>query len=228
MAHVLILSLVFPPDGVSTAQIMGELAADLSHAGHSVSVVTTQPHYNRDDVALAAQPLTPMWRGLLYRSDYKGIPVIHTRMPPKGKSIRSRLQGWLGFHALGLMAALRLTKRADAIIVPSPLLSGGVVAWLIGLFTGARYIYNVQELYPDLGIQLGRLRNPAVIGVLRLLERFVYRTAAAVTVITRGMEAKLLSRGLQARDVHYVPNFVDLNELVPTTKDNDFSREFGL
>ena len=29
MAEVLLLSLVFPPDSVSTAQIMGELAVDL-------------------------------------------------------------------------------------------------------------------------------------------------------------------------------------------------------
>ena len=48
MANVLILSLVFPPDSVSTAQIMGSLAEELQYLGHDVTVVTTTPHYNRD------------------------------------------------------------------------------------------------------------------------------------------------------------------------------------
>jgi putative colanic acid biosynthesis glycosyltransferase WcaI len=228
VAHVLIYSLVFPPDGVSTGQIMGELAVDLARLGHRVAVVTTQPHYNRDERALAAQPLEPFWRGLLFRSSFHGMPVIHTRMPQKAAGIRARLSGWLGFHVLGFVATLRFCHRSQVIIVPSPLLSAGIVGWLVGLVTGAKYVYNVQELYPDLGIQLGKLRNPVVIGLLRTMERFVYRTAAAITVITHGMHHKLLARGVPARKVHYVPNFVDVNELLPLPKSNPFSQEYGL
>ena len=229
MANVLFLAPVFPPDGVSTAQIMGELAVDLRRYGHSVSVVTTQPHYNYDDVARAAQPLTPIWRGAFFRSSYQGIPVIHTRMPSREGGIRSRLIGFIVFHALGLVAALFLSPRPDVIIVPSsPLLSGGFVAWLIGVFTGARYIYNVQEMYPDLAIQMGQLDNRALIHALRTLERFVYRTAGGVTVITRGMQAKLLAAGVPTEKLHFVPNFVDVDELTPSERTNGFSKEHRL
>jgi colanic acid biosynthesis glycosyl transferase WcaI len=48
MAKILFLSLVFPPDSVSTAQIMGELAISLRDLGHEVEVLTTTPHYNED------------------------------------------------------------------------------------------------------------------------------------------------------------------------------------
>ncbi len=43
MARILILSLVFRPDNVSTAQIMGDLAEDLKARGHEVFVITTVP-----------------------------------------------------------------------------------------------------------------------------------------------------------------------------------------
>ena len=56
MAHILVLSLVFPPDGVSTAVIVGEIATDLQTSGHQVTVVTTSPHYTRDAQAEARQP----------------------------------------------------------------------------------------------------------------------------------------------------------------------------
>ena len=39
-ADVLILSLTFPPDGVATAHIMGELAADLRAAGKHITIET--------------------------------------------------------------------------------------------------------------------------------------------------------------------------------------------
>ena len=61
MARILILSLVFRPDNVSTAQIMGELAVDLKARGHEVSVITTVPHYNNDPVAMEGQPLQAYW-----------------------------------------------------------------------------------------------------------------------------------------------------------------------
>jgi colanic acid biosynthesis glycosyl transferase WcaI len=227
MARVLIYSLVFPPDGVSTGHIMGELAVDLARQGHSVGVVTTQPHYNRDELARAAQPLTPQWGGMIFRSTFHDLPVFHTRMTRKRARARERLAGWLTFHVLGLAVALRYFRSVDVVLIPSPLLSAGAVGWLFGLCTGARYIYNVQELYPDLAVQLGRVRNRAVIGGLRILERFVYRSAAAITVISRGMETKVAARSTSASKVHYIPNFVDVTHLRPANRDNAFRHEQG-
>src|SRR6516165_5849834 len=106
MANILFLSLVFPPDGVSTALIVGELAADLRACGHDVRVVTTSPHYNRDAAAEAGQPLRPWWGSLLRRSEYVGIPVVHTWMPRKGAGIAGRLAAWTNFHVLSTAVAL--------------------------------------------------------------------------------------------------------------------------
>lgn len=52
MAHVVIKTLVFAPDGVSTATIVSELAKDIREKGHTLSVITTIPHYNADPEAL--------------------------------------------------------------------------------------------------------------------------------------------------------------------------------
>ena len=98
MAHILVLSLVFPPDDVSTAVILGELAADLKAAGHDVTVVTTVPHYNRDSEAEARQPLVRMWGPLLYRSEFHGMRVLHVGMPRKSGKVLSTLLAWTQFH----------------------------------------------------------------------------------------------------------------------------------
>jgi hypothetical protein len=62
MARVLVRTLVFPPDGVSTAVILGEPSAGLKRADHDVSAITTAPHYNRDEAAEARQPLRTVWK----------------------------------------------------------------------------------------------------------------------------------------------------------------------
>ena len=228
MAHILMLTLVFPPDGVSTAVIMGDLSADLKAAGHDVTVVTTVPHYNRDTEAEARQPLIRTWGPLLYRSEYEGVPVLHVGMPRKSAKVLLRLLAWIQFHVLSLIATIALVRRVDVIVAPSPPLTVGVFAWLLGLLYRAPYVYNVQQLYPDIAITLGALKSRWVIASLFALERFVYARARVVTVIGGGMRGRLLEKSVPADKIRLIPNFVDVDIIAPLSKTHAFSREHGL
>jgi colanic acid biosynthesis glycosyl transferase WcaI len=228
MAHVLVLTLVFPPDGVSTAVIMGELSADLGKAGHLVTVVTTAPHYNRDREAEARQPLVRKWGPLLYQSELQGARVLHVIMPRKGRSKILRLLAWAQFHALSLVVALALVRRVDVILAPSPPLTIGVCAWLLGVFYRAPFVYNVQELYPDIAITLGAIRSPWMTRPLFALERVVYARARIITVIAGRMRQRLLEKSVPAEKVRLIPNFVDTDAMAPLPKANDFSRRHRL
>lgn len=228
MAHVLVLSLVFPPDSVSTAQIVGDLAADLHRAGHEVSVVTTTPHYNRDAEAERRQPLRARWGRLVQTSTFEGITVWHTLMPRKSASVAMRLVAWALFHVLSVVVGVTAVRNVDVIIAPSPPLTMGLAAWVLGLWHRAPFIYNVQEIYPDIAINLGAVRNPALIRVLFALERFVYRRAARITLIADRMRRRLLEKGVPPEKTLVIPNFVDLDSLRAVPAPNSFTREFGL
>ena len=228
MSNVLILSLVFPPDSVSTAEIMGDLATDLRARGHRVTVLTTTPHYNRDPVAERAQPLSGYWGPLLLSSDYRGISVFHVPAPAKTHSVPVRLLGWAGFHAVSTIAGVIMRDRPDVILVPSPPLSNGVAAWIIGRLRRAPFIYNVQELYPDIAINLGALRSQPVIRILGALERFVYRKASAISVIAPRMRDRLVAKSVPSNKIEVIPNFVDLGRLAPVPRLNEFSRRCNL
>lgn len=228
MAEILLLSLVFPPDSVSTAQIMGELTVDLEKKGHHVTVITTIPHYNRNLENEKHQPLQPKWRKILYRSEFNGITVYHTFMPPKGKNIAWRLLAWTFFHIISVIAGLLIVPRPSIIIAPSPPLSIGLCAWLLGILHRAPYIYNVQEIYPDIAIRLGVLRNQWIIRMLYHLEKFIYNKSAIVTVIASRMREQLLQKGVSEEKVRVIPNFVDVSDLIPMEKANEFSREYKL
>ena len=228
MSNVLILSLFFPPDNVSTAHIMGDLASDLHGFGHHVRVITATPHYNRDHIAEERQKLAKTGVPFFRRSNYEGISALHVLTPQKEKLVVRRLLSWSAFHVLSTAAALVTGPRPDVIICPSPPLTIGISAWIVARRWNAGFVYNVQEIYPDIAINLGVLRSRRLIAAARALERFVYRKASMVTVIAPRMQQRLLERGVPPEKLAVIPNFVDVSDLHPLPKDNEFAREYGL
>jgi len=224
---ILVLSLIFSPDNVSTAQIWAGIAEDLKKAGHEVRVLTTTPHFHRDASMEAKQPLRRRFGRLVQGSEYAGIPVTHVLMPDKGIWPPLRMLSWINFHVLSTLIGWFSSFRPDVVIAPSPPLTIGINAWAIAVVRGARYVYNVQEIYPDIAVNLGMMRNRRVIGFFSWLERFTYRKAAVVTSITRAMCAKIAQRTDPGK-VRLVPNFVDLTDVVEAPRENAFAREQGL
>jgi colanic acid biosynthesis glycosyl transferase WcaI len=229
LARIIILSLVFAPDGVSTSAIVSELAHDLVEHGHQVTVLTTQPHYNIDPDARAQQPLQRRWGGLFYTSSYHGIPVWHTAMRPKGQRALGRITDYLIFHVISMLLGLFAIRRQDVVFAVSPPLTIGLVGWLLALLKRARLIYNVQELYPDTAITMGVLKKDSfVTRVLQWIELFVYRRSAALAVICQPFADVIVGKGIAPSKIHVISNFVDTDFVQPGSKDNALARELGL
>ena len=225
--NITILSLIFSPDNVSTAQIWSGIAEDLKIVGHNVCIITTTPHFHRDASMEAKQPLRNWLGKLVQKSEYAGIPVYHVLMPNKGIWPPLRMLSWINFHVISTFLGWFMQFKPDVVIAPSPPLTIGLNAWLIAAVRKAKYIYNVQEIYPDIAINLGIMKNRLSIRFFSWLERFIYRKAACVTSITPGMCEKI-SRRTDPKKVRLVPNFVDLSDVPVVSRDNDFSREYGL
>jgi colanic acid biosynthesis glycosyl transferase WcaI len=228
MARVVLLSLLFPPDNVSTAHLMADVCEDLVAAGHDVTVITTTPHYNRDAAAEAVQPLTRHWGRLVQTSRYRGMRVYHTLMPRKGPSSVGRVLAWALFHALSVTVGVMSVGRVDVLVTPSPPLTMGIAAWLLSRVKRAPYIYSVLELHPDIAISLGLVRRPVLIRFLFALERFVYARAARLTVIAEAMRRRVIAKGVPAAKVTLIPNFVDTTVALAVPRPNPFSRAHGL
>jgi colanic acid biosynthesis glycosyl transferase WcaI len=228
MADIIILSLVFPPDNVSTAQLMGDLAEDLQRRGHRVTVLTSLPHYHRDTGSDVVRLMKRRWGGLLRETSYKGVRVLHAWMPAKGRRVLYRAFTWLNFHLWSTVAGWICIPRADIVLSPSPPLTIGISAWLIARRHGAKFVYIVQEVYPDVAVNLGALREGWIVRRLRDLELWVYGKAAAVSVISVRMRSTLVAKGVPNAKLAVVPNFADTNGFKPGQKDNDFSRAHGL
>ena len=229
MARILLHTLVFSPDGVSTAYLMTDLAHQLNRLGHQVTVLTTTPHYNIVPSVVKAQHLKPVYKGLLYKSDYNGITVWHVAIPTKGEKVSGRTLDYLRFHFASLL--LGVTPKIgvfDVVIAPSPPLSIGVIAWMLAKCRKAISIYNVQEIYPDFAVNQGILRNPTMISLMQRLEKFVYSKNTAVVPISEWFRRTLAARGIPKEKMFVISNSVDTELYRPLPRQNAFSKRHDL
>jgi colanic acid biosynthesis glycosyl transferase WcaI len=213
LKKVLIHSIVFSPDGVSTAYLYNDIALGLVDRGFEVVVLTTTPHYNIIQSELESQPLSKKIFGLFYESNFKGIHVYHIPLK-KYKSTLKRIISFVYWHISSFILGLTL-KRINFVLSPSPPLSIGFISLLIAKIKGARAIYNVQEIYPDLLINHLNLNSSLIIRLLKRFEKIIYNNSDAVVTIDSVFYSTILPRFRDSKKLHIIPNFVDTDLYKP-------------
>ena len=221
--RILILTTYFTPDVASTGVIMSTLAEEFVARGHEVTVLTSTPHYDPDQHSL-------QYHGrIVYRETRIGMNIYRISSPSGGDRSRilSRIFSYARFNILSLLTGVLLPAQ-DVILVPSPPLSNGVIAKLLQLTHGTPFVYNVQDIWPDVAIRAGKLTNNRIIAFLRKMEAFVYRHAARLIVISGDFKANLVSKGVPGDKVSVIPNFIDLTFITPQDRNNSFRTRHGL
>ena len=203
MKRVLIHSLIFSPDGVSTAYLYNDIALKLKEQGYDVVVLTATPHFNLVHEQLAEQPLHWKVWGICKVSNFNGITVYHVPQK-KFKSTLLRLWGFVYWHIVALILGLCI-KKVDLILSPSPPLTIGAINLILGKVKGCKVVYNVQEIYPDiLKLKPGMAQN-----ALSWLEHKVYNGSDTVTTIDQVFHDTIIDRFEDKSKIRIIPNFVD-------------------
>ena len=203
MKRVLIHSLIFSPDGVSTAYLYNDIALRLQQRGYEVVVLTTTPHFNIVPEQVEKQPMHWKVWGLCKVSKYHGITVLHVPQK-KFKSTALRLMGFIYWHIVSFFIGLTI-KHVDLILSPSPPLTVGWMNLGLSKLKGCKVIYNVQEIYPD----ILKMKEGLPLKFLRWMERKVYNGSDAVTTIDQVFYNTIVPRFEDKSKLHIIPNFVD-------------------
>lgn len=202
--RILIHTLIFSPDGVSTAYLYNDIALAFQNKGWDVVVLSTTPHFNVVEEQLAEQPMKWGVWGLYKKSSFKGIPVYHVPQK-KFKSTLLRLLGFVYWHIVSFLMALFM-KNIDVILSPSPPLTIGRLNNWLSRLKGCKVVYNVQEIYPDI---LNKPKTSLVHKLLSKMEYKVYNKSAAVTTIDQVFYDTIVDRFEDKSRLHIIPNFVD-------------------
>lgn len=206
--RLLIHSLIFPPDQVSTAYLYGDIAQGFIDEGWDVEVFTTTPHYNFEkDFSKQSKR-----RFLHFETDFHGARVVHI---PQKKSNSGLTRGLylLWFHFTFFIRAF-FGRSFDVILSPSPPPTIGLINGLIAKLKGVKAVYNVQEIYPDILLK-ARAKMPLLLMVLlRWAERKTYQWNSKVVTIDEQF-AEVIRPRIDNYKLEVIPNFVDTRLYCP-------------
>lgn len=174
-----------------------EMARRLVAAGHEVHMVTSarEPEGGRKG-----------W----YETEVDGIHVHWLPVPYSNKmGYAARIKAFMSFaKAAGVKAA---TLRPELVFATSTPLTIAIPAVKAARRNKVPLVFEVRDLWPEMPIAAGALRNPLMVAAAKRLERWAYRNSAHVIALSPGMRDGVIRAGYPADQVTVVPNSCDLD-----------------
>jgi glycosyltransferase involved in cell wall biosynthesis len=129
-------------------------------------------------------------------------------------------------------------KNVNVVWGTSPPIFQGVTAWILARLKGAKFLFEVRDLWPKFAVAVGVLTNPILIRMSEWLERFLYRRADRIMVNSPGFlehvaqklrpSTSLRSAQGSEMNIALVPNGADPSMFDPADTGTDFRRAHGL
>jgi glycosyltransferase involved in cell wall biosynthesis len=194
MSLWLVTQYYHPEPGAPSVRL-GGLAYHWHAAGVDVTVLTGIPNHPNGVVPAAyhnrAWPDLELINNIRVRRHWLHVTPNHGRW----------LRAWnqLSFAFSVLWHNLRRSAevpRPDVILVSSPSFFCVGSAWLLSLIHGAKFVFEVRDLWPAIFVQMGILRPGPLLWLLEWLELFLYARADLVVPVTRSFAQNMLARGV--------------------------------
>lgn len=213
--RILYLHQYFATRRDSTGTRSYEFARRLVEAGHEVHVVTSdrQPRGGR------VQSYETVEDGI----HVHWMPVPYANHMPYAERIRAFLRfAWRSTRA-------SLALDSDVIFATSTPLTIAIPAVATSKLRRIPMVFEVRDLWPDIPIAVGALRNPVLIWAARALEWTAYHAAEHIIALSPGMAEGVARRGIPRERITVLPNSSDLDLFdVPASRGEEVRRRLGL
>lgn len=177
-----------------------EMARRLVERGHEVTMVTSwrEPREDREWFVTEEDGIAVHWLPVPYDNEM---------------GYAQRIQAFFRFA----VASARRAAAIDADVVFAT--STPLTIALPGAWAARRrrrpMVFEVRDLWPEMPIAIGALRNPLAIWAARRLERFAYRNATRIVALSPGMADGVIEAGYPKDKVSVIPNSCDLALFTP-------------
>lgn len=216
--HIVFFNRSYHPDPEATGQYLTELSEDLVAGGEEVSVICGRSYHVRGKWSLLPVKVTR-------RHGVRVVRAFNTQLPKS--SFACRLLN-LGTYFVNCLLAVLFVPRPDVVV---SLTDPPVLPLLAGLYArlaGARFVFAINDLYPDVAIELGEIANPLWLTLLESATSFGLRRADVVTVLGDDMKERVVEKGCPEGKIRVQPYWVDSGDVRPCKHDNAFRAAHGL
>ncbi len=191
----------YPPEVGATQTRAYEMSRYLASRGHHVTVVTEVPNH-------PSGIIHPRYRGRLSeRVLESNIDVLRLWVwASPEKTFKSRMRFYLSYMGMAALAGVLIKGRYDLVYATSPPLFVGAAGLAAATVRRIPFVFEVRDLWPESAVALGELSSPRAIAAAEQLEKLLYRRAARVVTVTRGIGNRLIERDLPESRLALIPN----------------------
>jgi len=157
----------------------------------------------------------------------EGIQVYERAIPYSNSSgYRDRIRAFVTFAVAS--ARLAAAIPADVVIATSTPLTIAFPALYARWHQRIPMVFEVRDLWPEMPISVGALKNPILIAAARWLERAAYRGSTEIVALSPGMADGISAAGTPVRQITVIPNAADRDLFqVPPSIGESFRKRNG-
>jgi colanic acid biosynthesis glycosyl transferase WcaI len=157
-----------------------------------------------------------------------GVSIVRVHSTAFDRApLHRRVANYFTYLARALRRGL-VADRPDVVLCMTDPPIVGNIAQLIAMRFRCPLVVISQDIFPETATRLRRLRQPAVVALLRLLISFALRHATRVVAIGTVMRERLIEKGVKPSRIVVIPNWADTDEITPRPQANPWSLEHGL
>lgn len=207
MPHILFINQHYYPDFAATGQLLSELCEDLAEKNWKVTVITGMPEIGTYPKSYS-KPLS--------FEEKKNISIYRIYNHPAGsKNIFNRLLHFFSFWVGSILKSLIIEKIDLVYVMSSPPLLNGITANILRVVRGVPYIYNVQDLYPGIAVEMGTISNPKLIRISEKIEKYINSNSLSVFTLSDQMKDSISHNGIPENKISVIPNWSDGDIIYP-------------
>ncbi|MDR4895052.1 MULTISPECIES: glycosyltransferase family 4 protein [unclassified Chryseobacterium] len=187
------------------------LAQELIKNGHKVTMLTSSSKFSEDIKVVQVD----------------GIEVVYIKEDyDQNMSVSRRLKAFLKFMYKSSVLGLK-QKDIDLVIATSTPLTIGIPALILKWFKNKPFVFEVRDLWPEVPIQMGAIKNSWTIKTTRLLEKTIYKNASRVIALSPGMQDGVV-KYIPKEKTSMIPNMAKMDEFWPRGKNDQLMEKLGL
>lgn len=208
MSRIIFVNRFFAPDHSATSQLLTDLAFHLA-VSHPVQVITSNQIFDDPQRRLPDEELID------------NVQIHRVAATSFGRSrLLGRVADYLSLYWAFWRSLNRLVQTGDILVAKTdpPLLS--VVVARICQKKNAKLINWVQDLYPEIAVELGVLPRPLARPLAALRDRSL-RQARFNIVLGHNMAEKVAARNVNSDAIAIIPNWCDDQNIRPINHENN-------
>ncbi len=120
-----------------------------------------------------------------------------------------RIMSFAKFMVKGTLKGLRV-KKPDVVYATSTPLTVGFPAVIIKKLKRCKMVFEVRDVWPDIPIEMGFITSKPVIAILKFGERLIYKNAAHIIPLSKGMYENILRKGVPEEKLTTIENIANL------------------